>query len=269
MKGIIITMALLTASILPLMAQYDMEKDKDIIFSLQLNHYTTGWTRMFKSNIMFPVSERWRLGGGTYLGGAQSCIELTREAVPFEKLQARRFDAGLHFSVQYLLGDDNSGRHSLMIQLSGGFSGLDFFAEDERAEHIVSDENSNYTSYSYSIHPINSEYWGPRFQITPQISYTYDWHIFHIELGLGYDLINLVSSDYRNNPTALSSDWDDFSTYYPEMRANPFKEWECGRDLGGMNGFYLSFSFGINLTKIDCKNHPKEMYQVWQSDIFE
>lgn len=257
MKRIVVTMALLTASILPLMAQYDMEKDKDLIWGLQLNHYTTGWTKMFKSNIMFPVSERWRLGGGTYLGGAQSCIELTTETVPFEILQAKRFDWGIHLSVQYLLGDNISGRHSLMIHFSGGFSGLDFSAEDERAEHVVPGENFDYTSYSYSIHPANRDSWGPRFQITPQISYIYDWHIFHIELGLGYDLINLVSSNYRNNQTALSSDWEDFNIYYPEMKVNPFKEWECGRNLGGMNGFYFSLSFGINLTKIDCNNHPK------------
>lgn len=259
MKRIIITMVFFTASIASLTAQYDMEHDKDIIFSLQLNHYATGWTKMFKSNNLFPVSERWRLGGGLYVGGAKSSIELMRETVSYDKLQAARLDVGLHFSAQYLLGDDNSGRHSLMIQLSGGFSGLSFYAEDERAEHIVSGENSDYTSYSYSIHPSNNEYWGPQFQITPQISYTYDYHIFHIELGLGYDLINLVSSEYRNNQTTLSSDWDDFNTYYPELKVNPFKEWECGRNLGGMNGFYLSFSFGINITKIECKNHPSSM----------
>lgn len=262
MKRIVVTMALLTASIMPLMAQYDIVHDKDIIICLQMNHFNTGWSKLFKTNNMFPISEKWRLGGGLYIGGAQSCIELICETVPFDKLQAVRLDAGLHFSVQNLLGDDNSGRHSLMLQLSGGFSALDFYAEDERAAHIVHGENSDYTSYSYSIHPVNSEYWGPQFQITPQISYTFDWHFFHIELGLGYDLINLVRSDYRNNPTTLSSDWDDFNTYYPEMRVNPFKEWECGRDLGGMNGFHLSFSFGINLTKIDADNHLKQNVDV-------
>lgn len=250
MKRIIVTISLMIASIIPLMAQYDKEQDIAATLCLQLNHYETGWNKFFRTSLMLPVSEKCRLGGGAYYGGAHSYIELMRESVPFDELRARRFDMGICLYVQYMFVDNNRGRQSLILQLSGGLSGIDFNAEDERAEHWVSGENSDYISYSYNIIPTNDEYWGPCFQITPQISYAYDWNIFHFEFGVGYDIINLIRSKYLSNPTKLSSSWDEYNIYYPEIMVNPFKEWECGRDLAGRYGISLSFSLGINLFSI-------------------
>lgn len=247
MKKIIVALALMIAVVVPSMAQYNKEKDLGIMIGMQFNHFATGWTHPVKLMILSPLTERWSVGGGWMIGWASSDIELQRETMPFESLNAKMMVAGLNAIGQYLLFDNNSGRHSLMFQMFFGLSGLDFEAEDERAEHIESGENIDYTSYSYTITPVNEKYWGPRFQVTPLISYAYEWDMIHLELGVGYDLINPIRKEYRDAPTTLSSDWDDFNTYYPTMSVNPFKEWDCGRKMRGMYGLHVCFTIAINL----------------------
>lgn len=247
MKRIIVTLTLMIASTMSLKAQYDTNSLKTFFMGFQFSRYATEWSHMFRSDLLFPVSEKWRVGGGLVVGFNDFQNERQDEGVPYEKLEARRGDIRLDACAQYFLKESNCSKHSLMLHVYFGLSGIEITAEDERAEHIVSSESGEHTSYSYNITPNDRENWGPRFQITPQISYVIDYESMHFEFGVGYDLINCIRKEYRDSPTRLSSDWNDFNTYYPPMTVNPFRDWGCGQRISGLNGFFISFFIGINI----------------------
>lgn len=250
MKKIIVTLIFFVISIMPLMAQYDKEADIDMVWSIQFNRYGEGWTKVFNEDVYIPISDRWRVGGGFFYWRFQTSIEQQNDRIPYMGLSAERKNLGLNVNAQYLLADSKCGRHSLIARLSIAWSEMYLTAEDARAMHIVSNDEFEYTSYSYSIIPMNEKRWGIGIQVTPHISYAYDWKFIHLEFGVGYDLINHIEKKYRDTPTTLSSDWEGFDDYYPEITVNPFTDWNCGREISKINGGHISFSIGLNLMKI-------------------
>lgn len=249
----ILTVLVLTIGLpISLMAQDDTislaEQDEsssrmEVTTNAHFRKYAADWGHLFSFDMLFPVSERLRLGVGAYMEINYSKREPQWEKNPYEGLEASRRGNGLAFIAQYQLSDKVYSRRSLVFRLYTGW--VDFGFTAKAGDKCCRD------CFSYDITPEDRTNWGPHFQVTPQISYAYDWLFFHLEFYVGYELINPIYREYRDAPTRLSSPWRGFRTEYPEMTLNPFEEWGCGQKLSGMSGFYMGVSIGIPSPMID------------------
>lgn len=252
MKRIVTILILLTVAVVPLMAQYTKEDHLEVTFSYQTRCFDQDiWGHSLYSSLMIPIANRWRAGGGI----AVEFIKYNEYGAmgdPACKLEAKRWDLGVHDDIQFLLGSHHKVYHSLNLQLSAKYFEVSLTSSDKRAEHLEEDEDGSYVSYSYSIKPQNKGKWGPRFMSTVRLSYMLDYKALHFEVGVGYDLVNPIYRQYRNAPTTLTSSWEDFGQYYPTTGINPFTDWKCGKKLAKAGGFHIVIGIGVNI--IDLLN---------------
>lgn len=235
---------------LPLMAQNSEKREMGFIVCYQPNWYgRAALENSWQGRVIFPIGKHWSFGGGTLIEYA-NYEEIENVDIPFRGLEASRTDWGLTLDVQYLLGETEGLSHSLHLQLSAKRSSVGFCGEDKRAERTEeSTEGGSSTYYSYSLVPEHDS-WGGWFSSALRLSYVYDHRCIHFEIGVGYDLTKLIKKKYLENQTTLTSSWDDFNQYYPSVTINPFKDYECGRNLSKTNGVHLFIGVGLDLTKI-------------------
>lgn len=248
LKNILVCLGV--AMTLPLMAQNSEKREMSFIVYYQPNWYgRAALENSWQGRVIFPIGKHWSLGGGTLFEYA-NYKEIEDVDIPFRGLEASRTDLGLTVDVQYLLGETGEFSHSLHLQLSAKRSGVGFSGEDKRAERTEeSTEGGSSTYYSYSLAPEHDS-WGGWFSSALRLSYVYDHKCIHLEIGVGYDLTKSIKEKYLDTPTTLTSSWDDFDQYYPSVTINPFKDYECGRNLSKTNGFHFFIGIGLDLSKI-------------------
>lgn len=257
MKRIVTILMLMTVTVVPLMAQYTKGGGCEMTFIYQTKCFDLDvWGNGFYTNLMYPIADRWRAGGGSAFESVKF-KEYGCMGIPDCKVMARRWELGAHGDVQFLLGSNHRVYHSLNMQLSAKYLHVSFTSEDERAEHIVEPEDGgSYASYEYSIMPENKGSWSPFFMSTLRLTYMLDYSLLHFEVGVGYDLVNTVYRRYRNAPTTLTSTWDDFGQYYPTNEINPFTDWECGKKMAKAGGFHVVIGIGVNVVEFLHKISP-------------
>lgn len=256
MKRTILIITLALVVVLSLSAQIATNTD-DIAWTacFQKSCYGSVWNNSVQQHLMLPVAKNLTVGCG-FIYEFATYYEPRRDDISLSKLNAFRKDIGVIVNVQYQLWRHKDLSNAINLQLSAKYMKLGFEGDDPHAVHIVEDEDGCPETFTtYTLWPqIGS--WGTKFMPTIRLTYNFDFKIFHFEFGIGYDLLKSIDKQYLEAPTHLTSSWDDFETYYPNMVINPFTEFECGKKLVKYNGFHLVLGIGVRITGRIMKGQP-------------
>ncbi len=215
-------------------------------FTIGFNTYSLQYgCPTFQFRFFVDVSPKIAVGGGCghdgwlYFGVNSESATVS----PFCKFQTQAFNFGWALSAMYHFDKGH-------LELDGYFAlcGYSFTAYDSRCEiEYDSDPGTSTTSW-FTLYRADGKQWYSGFSYTLTLSYLLPiTDRLHLKFAAGYDFTTPVKKELVNEATGLSSNWDEFETYYGQPTINLYETFEEVRRICSIGHFHVGFGLSFLL----------------------